>query len=302
MDKLKAMGNFVRIVDSGSLSSAAQLTGQSVASLVRSLAALERYLGVRLLNRTTRRMALTDEGEAYLGWSRRMLADFDGMEQQLQMRDGKVRGLLRVTAPVEFGQRFIAPLVNGFLQAHGDMAVELSLDDHIVPLVDQRLDIALRISHLPDSAMVARHVGSTRLVTCASPAYLQGAAPLDSPAALAAHPCIALNSQGRQWYYKEDGKERVQDIVPRLQCNQVRSARLACVEGLGVTRLMHYQVADELAEGRLIRVLQRFEPADLPIQLVYPHGLQLSPRVKAFVDWAQPQLERMIPDPTCPTP
>lgn len=297
MDRLKAMANFVRIVDSGSFSAAADATGQSVASLVRSLAALERHLGVRLLNRSTRRMALTDEGEEYLAWSRRILASFTEMEQRFEASDGAVRGVLRMTAPVEFGQRFVAPLVNAFLLAHPKVRVELQLSDQVVPLLDERLDLALRIGRLPDSAMVARAVGKTRLVTCASPEYLRGAPVIDSPAALQAHACIALAWQGRHWHYRHREKEWVEDISPRLMCNHIRAARLACLQGVGVTRLMHYQVADELADGRLVRVLQDFEPLDLPIQLVYPHSLQLSPRVRAFVDWAWPQLARLTPDP-----
>lgn len=297
MDKLKAMANFVRIVDSGSLSAAADASGQSVASLVRSLAALERHLGVRLLNRSTRRMALTEEGAEYLAWSRRVLGDFDEMEQRLDARDGVARGLLRITAPVEFGQRYVTPLVNAFLKEHPAMRVELKLSDQVLPLLEERLDLALRISHLPDSAMVARQVGTTRLITCASPDYLRNAPPLDSPAALGDHACIAFAAHGRRWYYRHDGKEVGQDINPRLVCNQIRSTALACVQGLGVTRLAHYQVADELADGRLVRVLEAFEPADLPIQLVYPHALQLAPRVRAFVEWACPQLEKATPKP-----
>lgn len=295
MDRLKAMANFVRIVDSGSLSSAAESTGQSTASLVRSLAALERHLGVRLLNRTTRRMALTDEGEAYLAWSRRMLADVDDMEQRLQAQDGNIRGLLRLTAPVEFGQRYFAPLVYEFMKQHAELRVELTLSDQLMPLIDQRLDLALRIGHLPDSSMVARQVGATRLLTCASPAYLQTAPPIDNPAALSSHPCITLAAQGRHWYYQQNGKELVQEVAPRLICNQIRAASLACVQGLGVTRLMHYQVADELADGRLVRVLKHFEPKTLPIHLIYPHALQLSPRVAAFVEWAVPRLQELLP-------
>lgn len=297
MDRLKAMANFVRIVDRGSLSAAADASGQSVASLVRSLAALERHLGVRLLNRSTRRMALTDEGEAYLAWSRRMLAEFDAMEGRLEVRDGVVRGLLRMTAPLEFGQRYLAPLVNVFLKAHPEIRVELNLDDRIVPMLDERLDLALRIGHLPDSSSIARKIGATRLVTCASPAYLATAPSIDDPAALRAHACIALASQGTQWYYRRDDGVSAEDIAPRLVCNGIQAARLSCVQGVGIARLLHYQVADELADGRLLRILQPFEPADLPIQLVYPHALQLAPRVRAFVDWVSPQLERLTPDP-----
>ncbi|MBA1264658.1 LysR family transcriptional regulator [Stutzerimonas stutzeri] len=295
MDRLKAMANFVRIVDSGSLSSAADATGQSVASLVRSLAALERHLGVRLLNRSTRRMALTDEGTEYLAWSRRVLADFDDMEQRLEARDGIARGLLRLTAPVEFGQRYIAPIVNAFLKEHAEMRVELSLNDQVLPLLDERLDLALRIGHLPDSAMVARQVGTTRLITCASPDYLRTAPAIETPESLREHACITFAPHGRRWYYRHKGKELAQDITPRLVCNQIRAASLACVQGVGITRLMHYQVADELADGRLVRILKDYEPADLPVQLVYPHALQLSPRVRAFVEWAWPRLERDTP-------
>lgn len=297
MDRLKAMANFIRIVDSGSLSSAAEATGQSVASLVRSLAALERYLGVRLLNRSTRRMALTAEGDQYLAWSRRMLADFDDMERRLEGRDGVVRGVLRMTAPVEFGQRYLAPIVNAFLGHHPEVEVELILNDQVVPLLDERLDLALRIGHLPDSAMVARQVGVTRLVTCASPAYLRDLTAIESPAMLREHACIALASQGRRWYYRHKGNELAEQIAPRLVCNQIRAASLACVQGVGIARLMHYQVADELADGRLVRILNAFEPQDLPIQLVYPHALHLSPRVRAFIEWAFPRLQQLTPDP-----
>jgi len=297
MDRLKAMANFVRIVDNGSLSAAAEATGQSVASLVRSLAALERHLGVRLLNRSTRSMALTDEGNEYLAWSRRLLAEMDDMEQRLGTQDGCIRGLLRLTAPVEFGQRYLAPLVNEFLQAHSELRIELLLNDHLVPLVDERLDLALRIGHLPDSTLVARQIGATRLVACASPDYLESAAPLDHPKALQHHSCIAISSQGNQWYFRENDKQQAQTITPRLTCNQIRAASQACAQGVGIARFMHYQVADELADGRLMRVLTAFEPADLPIQLVYPHSLQLAPRVRAFVEWACSRLEQVVPDP-----
>lgn len=297
MDRLKAMANFVRIVDNGSLTSAADTTGQSVASLVRSLAALERHLGVRLLNRSTRSMALTDEGREYLAWSRRMLAEVDEMEQHLASQDGGIRGQLRMTAPVEFGQRYLAPLVNEFLKANSELRIELALSDQLVPLLEERFDLALRIGHLPDSSMVARTLGATRLITCASPEYLQNAPALDHPASLQQHACITLAYQGKQWYFRDNDKQQAQEIAPRLVCNQIRTASQACLQGVGIARFMHYQVADELADGRLIRVLTDFEPAELPIQLVYPHSLQLAPRVRAFVEWVNARLERVVPDP-----
>ena len=143
--------------------------------------------------------------------------------------------------------------------------------------------------------MVARQIGTTRLVTCASPDYLSTAPAIDTLAALKHHACIAFAAQGRHWSYRHGEKEQPEEITPRLTCNQIRAASLACVQGLGITRLMHYQVAEELADGRLVRVLKDYEPKDLPIQLVYPHALQLSPRVRAFVDWVCPWLERGMP-------
>ena len=297
MDKLKAIANFVHIVNCGSLSAAAEATGQSVASVVRSLAALEHNLGVRLLNRNTRRMALTAEGEQYLQWSRRMLAEFDEIERSLESSDGTLRGKLRIAAPVEFGQRYITPLVNAFLQQHSAVSVELNLSDNIVPLLEERLDLALRIGHLPDSSMVARRVGSTRLITCASPAYLASATALETPAALQTHACITQSWQGRSWHYQDAGHAWVEQITPRLACNQIRAATLACTQGLGIARLMHYQVAQELADGQLVRVLRAYEPQELPIQLIYPHALQLSPRVRSFIEWVYPQLEQLLPNP-----
>lgn len=297
MDRLKAMATFVRIVDHGSLSAAAESSGQSAASVVRSLAALERYLGVRLLNRSTRHMALTAEGETYLAWSRRMLADFDNMEQQFESQQGVVRGLLRITAPVAFGQRYIAPLVNAFLKDHNEITIDLNLNDFVVPLIDERVDLALRIGHLPDSTMVARRVGATRLITCASPDYLRANADILEPQSLHQHACITLAPQGRHWYFRHGEKERAESLTPRLECSQVGAALLACVQGVGVARLLHYQVADALADGRLIRILTSFEPVDLPIHLVYPHALMGSPRVGAFVEWAYPQLVALTPNP-----
>ena len=298
MDRLKAMATFVRIVDSGSLSAAAEASAQSAASVVRTLAALEKHLGVRLLNRNTRRLALTDEGAEFLAWSRRMLAEFDALEHRFEARRDQPDGLLRMTAPVEFGKRHVAPLVHAFLRLHPAMRVELVLVDRVVDLIDEGLDLAIRIGDLPDSAMVATPLGRTRLVVCASPSYLGQAAPLETPAALAAHRCIAFLPQGKDWQFQQpDGSMAAETIVPRLGSNQVQVAAQAGIDGLGVIRLLHYQVADELADGRLVRLLAGFEPPDIPIQMVFPHARLLAPRVRRLIDWAAPRLRASIPDP-----
>ncbi len=318
MDRLKAMATFVRIVDAGSLSAAAEAAGQSAAAVVRGLAMLERQLGVRLLNRNTRRMALTDEGAEYLGWCRRMLAEFEAMEQGLDARRQAPAGLLRLTAPVEFGQRYLAPLVAQFLAEQPGLRVELLLLDRVVDLLDEGLDLALRIGRLPDSSLVTRPLGRTRMVVCASPAFVQQHGAVETPQALRGLPCIEFLPQGRQWPFRaspdvgtplerpaSDGRDTgavpaetvLETVEARFLVNQVQAARSACVQGLGIARLLHYQVADELAAGRLLRLLRPYEPADLPIQLLLPHARLVPPRVRLFIDWAAPRLAQAIPDP-----
>ena len=297
MDRLKAMATFVRIIDTGSLSAAAEVSGQSAASVVRTLAALEKHLGVRLLNRNTRRLALTDEGAEFLAWSRRILAEFDEIEHNFDARRHSPGGLLRITAPIEFGRRYVAPLVNEFLASHPAMRIELSLLDHMVDLLEDGLDLAIRIGQLPDSSMVAIPLGKTRLVVCASPGYLQETGTVAHPSALREHSCIVFAPQGKHWHFQDQGASITETVSARLVANQVQAASLACVQGLGIARLLHYQVANELRAGQLTRLLQEFEPSSLPIQMVYPHSRLLSPRVRQFIDWISPQLRAVIPAP-----
>ncbi|ENO89727.1 LysR family transcriptional regulator [Thauera linaloolentis] len=297
MDRLKAMATFVRIVDTGSLSAAAEASGQSAASVVRSLAALEKHLGVRLLNRNTRRLALTDEGLEFLAWSRRMLSEFDEIEHSFDARRHSPGGLLRLTAPVEFGRRYVAPLVNAFLAQHPAMRIELILLDRMADLLEEGLDLAIRIGQLPDSSMVATPLGRTRYVVCASPDYLRHQEVLQSPSALHRHACIVLVPHCREWHFLDRGRAISEAVPVRLATNQVHVARLACLQGVGIARLLHYQIAGELADGRLVRLLQAFEPADVPVQMVYPHSRLLSPRVRLFIDWMAERLGPQIPDP-----
>lgn len=295
MDKLKAMATFVRIVDSGSLTAAATAAGQSTAAVVRSLAALEQHLGVRLLNRNTRRLALTDEGAEFLTWSRQVLAQFEELEQRFEQRHQQPRGVLRLTAPVAFGQQHVLPLVNAFLEQHPQMQVELILLDRMVDLLEEGLDLALRIGHLPDSSMVAIPLGKTRPVVCASPGFMREFGALAHPRELQGCACIVFLAQGRQWMFNEQGMPLVQQVEARLLTNQIQVARQACLHGLGVARLLHYQVADALAEGALLRQLQDYEVEEVPIQLAYPHARLLSPRVRVFMDWMVPRLRAAIP-------
>lgn len=300
MDRLKAMATLVRIVDSGSLSAAANASGQSTASVVRTLAALEKHLGTRLINRTTRRLALTDEGTEFLAWSRRILAEFDEVEHGFDARRKSPGGLLRITAPVEFGRRYVAPLVNEFLALHPSIQVELILLDRLVDLLEEGIELAIRIGQLPDSSLVTMPLGHTRLVHCASPAYLQDKGTPRQPSDLQDHACVAFAPQGKHWQFLEQDTVVSRTVPARMTTNQIQVASLACQQGVGIGRLLHYQIASELTDGRLVRVLPAFELPDIPIQMVYPHARLLSSRVRQFIDWASPRLAALIPDPARP--
>lgn len=297
MDRLRAMATFVRIADCGSLTAAADALSQSPASVVRSLAALERHLGVRLLNRTTRRIALTPEGAEYLHWCRRMLAEFDAMENRMEASAKTPGGILRLTAPVEFGSRFVAPVVNGFLRAYPAMTVELVLLDRMVDLLEEGLDLAIRIGHLPDSSIMVSALGHTRPVLVASPGFLDEHGPIHQVRDLRDLPCISFLPWAARWDFTVAGQPVQVQPRLRLSTNQIQPALRAAEAGLGVMRALHYQVADALAAGRLIRVLRDSEPPDLPVQFARPQRRLISPRVRHFLDWAAPRLSCAIPTP-----
>jgi DNA-binding transcriptional LysR family regulator len=293
MDKLRAMATFVRIVDGGSLTAAAEALETSLPSVVRTLAALEAALGVRLLNRTTRRHSLTDEGREYYERCKRLLADVDDAEAALSARRRVPKGRLRVTASVLFGRLNIAPLVTEFLARHSAMEVELLLLDRVVDLVDEGIDVGVRIAHLPESTLIALPVGSTRRIVCAAPAYLRKAGTPRVPLDLGRHRCIAFSGLGQthEWSFGGARTERVA-IRPVLTTNQVDAALDACAHGVGCGQFLSYQAQAALAAGTLKRVLTAFEPPPVPIHLVYPHARLLSANVRAFVDFALPRLRQ----------
>jgi len=296
VDKLGLMATFVRIVDSGSLSAAAEAQGQSSATVVRALAALERHLGVRLLNRSTRRLALTEEGREYLARCRSILAQVSEAEELLAERRQQPGGTLALTAPVTFGRYHLTPLVKRFMAEHREIRIELHLTDQVLDLLQENLDLAVRIGHLADSTLVTTPLGHTAQILCASPACLRRIGVPTSPLQLAELPCVLFSPQGRNWRFPGDGREWVVPVTPAFTTNQVEVAREACLDGLGIGRFFHYQVADALADGRLQRLLADFEPEPLPVQLTYPHARLLSSRVRSFIDWAAPRLRLCLVD------
>jgi DNA-binding transcriptional LysR family regulator len=291
MDKLRAMETFVRIVDGGSLTAAADSLSMSLPSVVRTLAALEAELDVRLLNRTTRRLSLTDEGRDYLERCRRVLAEIDEAEAALSARRVRPKGRLRITTPVMFGRLHVAPLVTEFLLKHPALQIELLLLDRVVDLVEEGVDAAVRIAHLPDSSLVAIPVGATRRVVCASSAYLKRCGTPKQPKDLESHRVVNFTAlgAGNLWTFGGD-RPAQQAITPALVTNQIEAGIDACLRGIGPAQLLCYQVQALLAAGKLKRLLQAYEPPALPIHIVYPQARLLSANVRAFVDWAVPRL------------
>jgi DNA-binding transcriptional LysR family regulator len=296
MDKLHAMATFVQIAERGSLTAAAQGLDTSLSSVVRTLAALEADLGVRLLNRTTRRIARTAEGQLYLERCRRSLADMVVAEQALRGTAQDPSGLLRVTAPVLFGQLHVAPVVDAFLARHRRTQVELILLDRVVSLVEEGIDLAVRIGPLSDSSMVAVPVGQIRRVAVASPALLAAAGTPAHPQDLGSLPCVRFTAlmPGTTWHFIENGRALAIEVAGRFACNQAATCVDACVAGLGFGLFLSYQVRRPLEAGQLKEVLTDFEPPPLPVSLVLPHTRWLAPRVRVFVDFAAGALRRVL--------
>lgn len=286
MDKLAAMNAFVCIVERGSLTAAAEALDTSLPSVVRTLAALERHLGVRLLNRTTRRIHLTDEGAQYLERCRAALSAVEEAEAALASRRADPQGRLAVTASVLFGRRYVAPIVSEFITCYPGVSVDLLLLDRMVNLVEEGMDVGVRIGLLSDSSLVAIPVGQVRRVICASADYLRRHGTPRAPEDLRRHRCVSFTAvtPGNDWHLRAGRRDVAVPITRVMSCNQVDAALEACVKGLGLGMFLSYQVAPYRASQELRYVLEEFEPASLPVQLIYPHTKLLSITVRAFVD------------------
>lgn len=291
MDKLRAMKVFVRAVEAGSLTGAADALGMSGPAVVRSLAALERAVGVRLIHRTTRRSSLSDEGREYYERCKRVLAEVEDADASLSSRRTEPKGRLRLTAPVAYGRMHVAPVVGSFTAKHPGIEVELLLLDRLVDLVEEGIDAAVRIGHLQDSTLVALRLAETQRVVCAAPAYLKRAGTPRLPQDLVKHRIIHFTglSVTGDWSFGGKPPKRV-TVRPFLRTNQVDAALDACLRGLGCAQFLCYQVNHLVAAGKLKRVLTDFEPPPVPIHLVYPNARLLSSNVRAFADAALAQL------------
>lgn len=286
MDKFVAMNTFVRIVEKGSLTAAAAALDTSLPSVVRTLAALERDLGVRLLNRTTRRIHLTDDGAQYLDHCRTILSAMQDAEAALTSRGTEPHGRLAVTASVLFGRRYIAPIVSDFLRRYPHVNADLLFVDRIVNLVEEGIDVAVRIGHLADSTLIAVPVGKVRRVICASPEYLQRRGTPRTPADVRAHSCVrhtGLAPRG-DWHFRVGRRTVNIPIATAISCNDIDSSLEACVSGRGLGLFLSYQTAPYRNQKKLRYVLEEFETEPVPVQVVYQQARLVTSKVRGFVD------------------
>lgn len=291
MDKLKAMQTAVAIADAGSLTAAAEALESSLPSVVRTLAMLEQHLGVRLFNRTTRRISLTDEGGVYVEDCRRLLAAIADSEAALTPDGLEPSGHLTVTASVLFGQMYVAPAVTRFVQEYPKMQVNLLLHDRVVNLLEENIDVGVRIGQLEDQSLVAQPLGRVRRVVVATPAYLKQHGTPQHPRDLLKQNCIrATGNSIPGWSFQDKGKSFSVAVTGNLEFNQVWPAAQACLQNMGFGMFISYQVADFVHEGRLRIVLEEFEAPPRPISLVYPHARLLPARTRVFIDWMKREM------------
>jgi DNA-binding transcriptional LysR family regulator len=286
MDRIDAMQAFIAVADLGGFAPAARKLGLSPSGVTRVIAALEEHLGARLLQRTTRSVALTDAGARYLERVRRILADVEEAEASIKDERTRPSGRLVVSAPVGFGRLHVSPVMSEYLKRYAEVSGELRLADRMINLVEDGVDLAVRIGHLADSSLVARHVGEMRRIVVASPGYLKAHGEPKTPEAIASHQTIQFGgaTASPDWRFVRDGNEVRFAPVPRLTTNSADAAIGYAVRGGGLTRVLAYQAADAIRAGRLKILLAKFEPAPLPIHIVYPTSRLLSAKVRTFID------------------
>jgi len=285
---------FAEVAERGSFVEAARRLDRSPAAITRRIAELEARLGVRLFNRTTRAVNITEAGQRLLVGAKRVLADLDEIERTAAGEGTAPRGQLRITAPILFGRLHVRPIVTDFLAQFPDVTVALTLVDRPVDLIEEELDVAVRIGALAESSAIASRVGALRRVVVAAPDYLVRNGTPRSPAELAAHSMIAFAGIFgiEHWIFQEKDTEVAVAIRPRLIVTTAEAAVDAARSGFGVTRVLSYQAADDLARGSLLRLLPDFEGDELPVHLLYPGGRYPPPKLRAFLDFAVSRLRR----------
>jgi DNA-binding transcriptional LysR family regulator len=288
MDRLKQIESFVAAATKGSLTASALAEGVAPAVIGRRIDGLEERLGVKLLLRTTRRITLTHEGSAFLEDCQRLLADLASAEASVSAGGVKASGHLRVTAPAGFGRRHVAPLVPGFIAAHPDVSLSLNLSDRVVDIVNEGFDCAVRVGDLPDSSLVSVRLADNRRLCVAAPAYLQRAGTPAHPSELTKHACLTLSSdasQTRGWAFTVEGEPMHLRTSGHLDCSDGQVLHEWCLQGLGIAWRSSWEVADDVAAGRLCAVLEDFAAPANGIFAVFPQRKHLPLRVRLWIDF-----------------
>ena len=277
---------FVQVFDAGGFSAAARQFGRSKALLSKYVTDLEDYLGVRLMNRTTRKLSLTEAGEAYYREASQLLQQLDDLDASISDQTSAPRGLLRVSAPRNFGERTLAPAIFEFLLKFPEVSVDLRLEDRYVDLVDEGVDVALRISTMTDSSLIARKIADMRIVIAGAPSLLEKFGVPESPEALRAMPCVIdTNLQGQaNWRFVDGGKTVSVHVSGPVRVNSPLAALEAATRGLGFAAMPSYLADPAIASGDLVGVLAEYVPDGQTLQAVYPHRRHLAGKVRALID------------------
>jgi DNA-binding transcriptional LysR family regulator len=293
MDRFESMAVLVAAVEAGSLSAAARRLGTPLATISRKVAELETHLNTRLLNRTNRRLTLTDAGQSYVAACRRILEEVGEAERAARGEYSAPKGDLLITAPVVLGRLRVLPVVVEFLRAYPEIDIRMILTDGLVQLVEGQVDLAVRIGALPDSSLVATRVGSIRRVVCGSPAYFAERGMPKRPDDLVAHSCITYDGliSPEAWTFGVGKSDVSVPIHSRLVVNAAEAAVEAAMAGIGITRVLSYQIANAVQSGALVVALAEFEPTPAPVSLVHAGGRLLPLKVRAFLDFAAPRLK-----------
>lgn len=297
MDLFEAMSVLLKVVDEGSLSAAARKLNSSLPTVSRKVSDLEQNIGTQLLIRTARRVELTEAGEGYVQASRAILERVQEAHRAAAGEYTAPRGELTVTAPIMFGRKHLLPVVADFLAAHPDITLCLNLADRNIGIAEEHVHVAVRIGELTDNSFMATRVASVGRVVCASPAYLARIGEPSEPGDLAGHDVITIGgfAESQVWTFFDKGRAVPVELKPRVVVNMPEAALDAALEGLGVARLLSYQVRDEIACGKLVPLLGDFAPPPMPVSLVYPSQGLLPAKVRAFLNWAAPRLRaRMV--------
>lgn len=296
MDRYENMNAFVRVVEAGSISAAADRMNVAKSVISRRLKELEQHLGVELFHRTTRQMNLTDSGRAFYQQSTRILADILEAEHATSQFHGALKGNLKVALPLSFGLMHLGPAINEFLQAHPDIEFDLDFNDRHVDLLAEGFDLAIRIASLPDSSLIARRFAPIQTIMCASPAYLERMGTPQSPPELINHRCLAYNliSNLENWNIFDAAGQLIKTrITPYLKASNGEFLRDACVAGQGIVLLPTFIVYREIERGALVPILTNHHYSALAAYAIYPHTRHLSQRVRAFVDFLVKRFEGM---------